>query len=104
MLAAAVVRDEKVRSAFEIVGWVNLSQAPDLSRLQGRLYQQLTLEKSAMPDACKASIQMQGAALKEIALQKRILVVCDDLWDASHVKAFDIIDEKTASRLMITTR
>ena len=104
MLAAAVVRDEKVRSAFEIVGWVNLSQQPDLSRLQGRLYQQLTLEKSAMPGPCKASIQMQGAALKELALQKRILVVCDDLWDASHVKAFDIIDEKTASRLMITTR
>ena len=104
MLAAAVVREETVRSAFEMIGWVNLSQAPDLSGLQGRLYQQLTLEKRGMPDACTESIQMQRAALKEIALQKRILVVCDDLWDASHIKPFDIIDEETVSRLMITTR
>jgi hypothetical protein len=36
MLTAAVVRDERIRAAFELIGWVNLSQQPDLLRLQQR--------------------------------------------------------------------
>ena len=39
MLTAAVVRDEKVRAAFSLIGWINLSQQPNLKRLQARLFQ-----------------------------------------------------------------
>jgi hypothetical protein len=36
LLTAAVVREERIRAAFKLIGWVNLSQQPDLLRLQQR--------------------------------------------------------------------
>ena len=98
MLTSAVVRDIRVRAAFEVIGWVNLSQQPDLLELQRRLYQQLSLEKEGMPTKSKESVEMQAAALKEAATGKVVLIVLDDIWDASHSKPFVVIDESNPSR------
>ena len=98
MLTSAVVRDIRVRAAFEVIGWVNLSQQPDLLELQRRLYQQLRLEKESMPTKSKESVEMQAAALKEAATGKVVLIVLDDLWDSNHSKPFAVIDESNPSR------
>ena len=98
MLTSAVVRDIRVRAAFEVIGWVNLSQQPDLLELQRRLYQQLRLEKESMPTKSKESVEMQAAALKEAATGKVVLIVLDDIWDSNHSKPFIVIDESNPSR------
>jgi hypothetical protein len=49
MLTAAVVRDERIRGAFESIAWIGMSQQPELLQLQGRLYQQLHPQNEVMP-------------------------------------------------------
>ena len=78
MLTAAVVRDERVRAAFQVVGWVNLSQTPNLVALQQHLYEQLTGKK--IPAQETGSVRLQVNALKRAAAGKVALVVCDDMY------------------------
>jgi hypothetical protein len=49
MLTAAVVRDERVRGAFERIAWIGMSQQPELLQLQAKLYHQLHPENDKMP-------------------------------------------------------
>jgi hypothetical protein len=51
MLTAAVVRDERVRGAFERIAWIGMSQQPELLQLQRSLYNQLHPENGKMPDS-----------------------------------------------------
>ena len=76
MLTAAVIRHDKVRAAFELIGWINMSQQPDILQLQQRLYQQLN-NKDSMPTKLSTSIEQQGEALKTSATGKAVLVVLD---------------------------
>ena len=103
MLTACVVRDERIRAAFEVIGWVTMSQVPDLLQLQGRLFQQLADNKE-MPKAGSKSIASGTTELQKIASHRTVLIVCDDLWDSAHEKAFACLDESTPSRLLVTTR
>ena len=87
MLTAAVVRDERVRRAFDKIAWINLSQQPDLLQLQKRLYQQLhpdneEMPKKASPEASQLSgwhllkhLQSSVAVLKPLCVGQNILVV-----------------------------
>ena len=52
MLTAAVVREDCIRAAFELIGWVNLSQQPDLLRLQQRYENRCTLTRGALLLIC----------------------------------------------------
>ena len=78
MLTAAVVRDERVRAAFQVVGWVNLSQTPDLVALQQQLYEQLTGD--SIPAKETVSVRLQVNALKRATAGKVALIVCDDMF------------------------
>jgi hypothetical protein len=49
MLTAAVVRDERVRGAFESIAWIGMSQQPELLQLQRTLYYQLHPDNEKMP-------------------------------------------------------
>jgi hypothetical protein len=49
MLTAAVIRDERVRGAFESIAWIGMSQQPELLQLQAKLYQQLHPQNELMP-------------------------------------------------------
>ena len=93
MLTAAVVRDNRVRAAFEVwksvftrylillpvafqrIGWVNMSQAPVLMDLQERLYAQLT-DHQQLEDKTET---MEGhlAELQKICASRKLLVVLD---------------------------
>ena len=42
--------------------------------------------------------------LKAAAKGMKILLILDDVWDAKHEKPLNIIDQDTASKLLVTTR
>ena len=79
MLTSAVVRDNRVRSAFRVICWLNISQQPEIMPLQERLYVQLSKDTESMPKKAKSSVEMQLAALKKAAKSKHVLVVLDDI-------------------------
>ena len=103
MLTAAVVRDAKIRAAFSAICWLNLSQLPDLIGLQGRLYQQLA-DNQKMPKAGAESVESGVVELRKVAAKRTVLIVCDDMWDSVHEKAFACIDDTTPSKILVTTR
>ena len=79
-----------------------------------------------MPPKASRSEEMQLAILKTVAANTKVLVVLDgtsqlfvlrrrlaftlyhdynaDLWDSAHESPFSCIDEKTGSRILVTTR
>jgi hypothetical protein len=73
MLTAAVIRDERVRGAFEKIAWVNLSQIPDLLLLQKRCYQMLHVNNEEMPKKAN-SIGSQAEELKLVTLGRTVLI------------------------------
>ena len=83
MITAAVVRDERIREAFTVIGWINLSQQPDIMSLQLRLYQQLSKNES-MPTKQQSSPEQQLEALRKVAIGQTALVILDDIWDSNH--------------------
>ena len=83
MITAAVVRDERIREAFTVIGWINLSQQPDIMSLQLRLYQQLS-NNGSIPRNQQNSAEQQVEALREIAIGQTALVILDDIWDSNH--------------------
>ena len=83
MITAAVVRDQRVREAFTVIGWINLSQQPDIMSLQLRLYQQLSKNES-IPRKHQNSAEQQVEALREVAIGQTALVILDDIWDSNH--------------------
>ena len=101
-MAILTVQDEAVRRLFDRIGWVSVGQTPAVMTLQQALYRQLTDEP--MDIAKDASIDSQCDALQKVCKGKHLLVVLDDVWDAKHEKALNCIDEKTKSRLLVTSR
>jgi hypothetical protein len=77
MLTAAVVRDERVRAAFDAIGWLNMSQAPALMNLQEHLYAQLTDNKKL--EDKNETIDGHLSELTKICLQRKLLLVLDDM-------------------------
>ena len=83
MITAAVVRDERIREAFTVIGWINLSQQPDIMSLQLRLYEQLSKSES-IPTKQQNSAEHQLDALRKVAIGQTALVILDDIWDSNH--------------------
>ena len=83
MITAAVVRDERIREGFTVIGWINLSQQPDIMSLQLRLYEQLSKNES-MPAKQQSSTEQQLEALRKVAIGQTALVILDDIWDSNH--------------------
>ena len=122
MITAAVVRDERIRGAFTVIAWINLSQQPDIMSLQLRLYEQLSKKNESIPTKHQNSAEHQLDALQKVAIGQTALIILDDIWDSNHesvrflflfrrpgfirfyCQAFACHDEKTASRLLVTTR
>ena len=101
-LAAMLVRNELVRRAFTRIGWVSVGQTPDIAEMQRILYAQLTGgDMEAKPGV---SLEKQLQTLKESCAGKRCLLVLDDVWDISHEKLLNCIDDSTTSKLVVTTR
>ena len=76
MLTAAVVRDARIRAAFEVIGWINLSQAPNLKALQARLYHQLSSGKE-MTKSGTNSVENGVDELQKVVAKRLVLIVLD---------------------------
>jgi hypothetical protein len=78
-MAAAVVRDVAVRSAFDRIGWVSAGQTPAVMELQRVLHHQLTTETMPLKDGANAATHLED--LRATCIGKRWLVVLDDVWE-----------------------
>jgi hypothetical protein len=78
MLTAAVVRDERVRGAFECIAWVGMSQQPDLLQLQAKLYQQSHPENKEVPKHAN-STEARLREISKLVLKRTVLLCIDDI-------------------------
>ena len=76
MLTAAVIRDARVREAFQVIAWLNMSQKPDLLQLQQRLYAQLSGNKK-IPSQVAESVEGQLTELVSLAQRRVVLITLD---------------------------
>ena len=102
VIASAVARDTEVRSHFEIICYVAMGQAPVIHDLQASIYFQLT--RRHVDASVAADDDALWEALREAAAGKCVMLIVDDAWDKSHVKAFSVLDDESGSCLVITTR
>ena len=103
VMATALARDDEIRRAFvDGVFWVTVGQRPDLPRLQAQLAQDLMAEGSDSESFGVDSPDRIVNRLRGLLTEKACLLVLDDVWDADHAEAFDVLGEH--SRLLITTR
>ena len=101
-MAAAVVRDSAVRSAFSRIAWVSVGQTPAVMELQRVLFQQLTAGAMPVTDGANAATQLE--ALQATCIGQSWLVVLDDVWEKEHEQMMSCVDAASASKLLVTTR
>jgi tetratricopeptide (TPR) repeat protein len=101
-IAAAVVRDSKIREAFDRIGWVSVGQTPDVMELQRALYQQLAGKMMAVKAGATAEAQLKE--LQAACVGKRFFIVIDDAWDKTHERQLNCIDPVSTSKVLVTTR
>lgn len=97
VLAAMLVRDEEIQSAFDGVFWITLSQEPTLVLRQLDLARMLGDGSSIFQDEQQGQVH-----LSQLLENKTCLLILDDVWKVEHVAAFNVLGEQ--SRLLITTR
>lgn len=95
-----VTRDDAVRTKFGMVAWITLGQTPALDSCIDLLHQQLT--GTSLPDGISAD--QKHEFLQEAFRNQSVLLVLDDCWDADVVTPFNWIDEKTNSKILISSR
>ena len=99
VLAAAVVRDTRVLSSFDKVGWISIGQKPIMLDLQRQLLQQLG---GTVPSSGDEHDLLE--ALEQVASGVRLLVVIDDPWMAEHEELLNCVDGDAGGAVLITTR
>ncbi|MBD2103169.1 NB-ARC domain-containing protein [Leptolyngbya sp. FACHB-261] len=98
VLTTALARDEEIRRQFpDGVLWLTLGQEPVLTSLQ--LEAVRTLGGSAQT---LASEREGKARLSELLAERACLLVLDDVWEARHAAAFEVVGPRC--QLVITTR
>ena len=103
LTAAALVRDEEVRSSFEKICWVSLGQEPDTPSLQQTLHIQLV--GRPLSEAARTDERVALEALKEAAAGVSVLLVLDDVWEEGHTNPLNLVDGAPAgSAVVVTTR
>ena len=67
----------RLRSSFKTICWLNMSQQPEILRLQAQLYSQLHEDNDKIPDKATDTIENQLRELRKVAAKRLILVVLD---------------------------
>ena len=97
VLAAAVARNREVRRAYpDGVIWVSFGQEPDVAQLMRDAARHLGDQGSF------ESVTVGKGVLRELLLNKAVLLVLDDVWKAADAEAFDILGSRC--RALVTTR
>jgi hypothetical protein len=97
---AALVRDDDVRSYYDVIVWLALGQTPMMEKLQSAALQQLC-GRQMEPGL---SEEERHAALREAFQGKRVLLCLDDLWEEEHEPQLNFVDVRRGSRVLISTR
>jgi WD40 repeat protein len=97
VLAAAIARQPAIREHFpDGIFWLAVGQTPQLALLQAQFCR-------ALGDAeVFDSISEGTQRLRELAADRAILVILDDVWDATHAQALDVVGRN--GRVLVTTR
>ncbi len=98
-LAEWAVNQEPIRQAFpDGIIWIELGTEPNLSRCLADAY---TCVDGRPPPV--TGVPALSAAFADALCSRRVLVVVDDLWEASHLDPFIGLGNKE-SKLLVTTR
>lgn len=99
VLATALAHDDEVRRAFpDGVLWLTVGQnPPSLTRLQAQLTTMLGDNPQAFED-----VQQGRAHLSKLFAERICLLIVDDVWEAEHATAFDVLGSRC--RMLLTTR
>ena len=100
-IAAALVHDEDVQSAFTKIVWLSVGQEPVIRELQDSCHFQLT--DCHLPEESKSETEVLQV-LRKAAKGVNMLLVLDDVWESKHEKPFTCLDPDNNSRLLVTTR
>jgi len=97
VLASELVRDRKVREAFEDgIVWVGLGSLPHLAERMREVHRALGGD-GAFENEHEGKVR-----LKELLANKSVFLVLDDAWRREDVDAFDVLGPRC--RALITTR
>lgn len=103
MIAAALVRDGELLSAFDKICWVSVSAEPDVPSLQQTLYRQVIGQP--LSEAAKADELIALEELKAAAKDVAVLLVLDDVWSPAHAKVLNFVHGSALrSAVVVTTR
>jgi WD40 repeat protein len=98
VLAAALARDDEVRARFaDGIVWLTFGRQPDIASQQTAFLQALTGTRQAFP-----TIEEGKQAVAKASAGARLLVVLDDVWDATDALVFGTLGDRC--RLLVTTR
>lgn len=95
-----VAHNNAVRTQFGMIAWISLGQSPFVDACINLLYLQLAgteLADSLSPD-------QKHEHLKQAFLNRSVLLVLDDCWEAEVAKHFMWIDQTTNSKILISSR
>lgn len=95
-----VVRNDAVRTKFGMVAWVTLGQTPVLESCANLLFLQLTGSELT----AAISREQREECLKQAFLNRSVLLVLDDCWDADVARHFTWLDPNTNSKTLISSR
>jgi hypothetical protein len=95
-----VANNDAVRTRFGMIAWISLGQTPVLDACFNLLYLQLT--GTAMADGLPSDQKHEH--LKQAFLNRSVLLVLDDCWDAEVATHFKWIDPNTNSKILISSR
>ena len=99
-MLSGLTRQEATRKQFEYILWAPLGQDPNLPALQQLLYIQLTgssFEGDQTPET-------KQELLRQAMVGKNVLLALDDMWEPSHEKLLNFIDDTTRSKVLVSSR
>ena len=99
-LAKTVCKEPDVMVHFDCISMVIISLAPDIWRSQQQIWKDLVGEPfPRFADSKEGKMQ-----LLEKLEGKKVLLVTDDVWNASHIDCLKVINPLNGSRILVTTR
>ena len=100
VLAAALVLDLEVKARFtDGILWVTLGQSPDLQTLLGDWIRELDKSREAFS---ANTLESASRYLNNLLAERQMLLVVDDVWNATHAEWFRVGGE--GCRVLMTTR
>jgi WD40 repeat protein len=105
VLVAALARDDEIQEAFQDgIYWIWLGQHKDnmaaerfIATRLADLIELVSGERPGIADLEQGQMRLEGALREKICL-----VIVDDVWDANHIRWFNVLGNR--GRLVFTTR